>query len=69
MNTQTQNALNTAIASMSSNAQMRIKSVDNLGAEMILIERKECKLPSKTRAVLVELAERVNMYGANGVYL
>jgi hypothetical protein len=69
MNELNENALDTAIKSLSYNSQKRIKAVNNLGAELKLIEKKECTLSARTRDVLVELAERMNMHSENKVLL
>ncbi len=69
MNDLTKNALDTAIKSLSYNSQSRISQVKNLGAEMKLIEQKTCTLSARTRAVLVELADRMAMNVENKVLL
>jgi hypothetical protein len=67
--THNQEALQTAIASMTRNCQRRIKSVPNLGAELALIAEKRSKLPSRTRMVLEELAGRYKMHCDNKAVL
>ena len=69
MNQLTENALDTAIKSLDRNSQNRIRQVKNIGAEMELIEQKKCKLSSRTRAVLQELADRMSMNIDNKVLL
>jgi hypothetical protein len=64
-----ENALDTAIKSLSYNSQNRVRQVKNLGAEMKLIEQKKCTLSARTRAVLVELADRMAMNVENKVLL
>jgi len=64
-----ENALKTAISTLATSQQKRIAAIPNIGKEMKNVLDRKSKLPSKTRAVLVELADRYSMIKDTGAYL